>query len=180
MQQSRSDSNGAKSHVKGRSWDRLASQGLSSSVSQGTIWRYVAVDGFSAVIPRSRHAVVWMVVNGAFFGLTMAWGRLIGDTSAAQRNGLERRQRRAVGIGFRHGDPDVRTVTDLGADLQELPNRLTLSASQGGLLQSETTQGVACRRRRTAAGVDWRASLPRVRSANRPNCCSFMRFSRAQ
>ncbi len=32
---------------------------------------------------------------------------------------------------------------DLGADLQELQaNRLTLSASQGGLLQSETTQGV--------------------------------------
>ena len=31
---------------------------------------------------------------------------------------------------------------DLGADLQELQaNRLTLSASQGGLLQSETTQG---------------------------------------
>ena len=40
-----SDSNGAKSHVKGRSWDRLASQDLSPSVSQGTIWRYVAVDG---------------------------------------------------------------------------------------------------------------------------------------
>ena len=39
-----SDSNGAKSHVKGRSWDRLASQDLSPSVSQGTIWRYVAVD----------------------------------------------------------------------------------------------------------------------------------------
>ena len=39
-----SDSNGAKSHVKGRCWDRLASQGLSPSVSQGTIWRYVAVD----------------------------------------------------------------------------------------------------------------------------------------
>ena len=37
-----SDSNGAKSHVKGRSWDRLASQDLSPSVSQGTIWRYVA------------------------------------------------------------------------------------------------------------------------------------------
>ena len=33
-----------KSHVKGRSWDRLASQDLSPSVSQGTIWRYVAVD----------------------------------------------------------------------------------------------------------------------------------------
>ena len=32
---------------------------------------------------------------------------------------------------------------DLGADLQELQaNRLTLSASQGGLLQSETRQGV--------------------------------------
>ena len=32
---------------------------------------------------------------------------------------------------------------DLGADLQELQaNRLTLSASQGGLLESETTQGV--------------------------------------
>ncbi len=32
---------------------------------------------------------------------------------------------------------------DLGADLEELQaNRLTLSASQGGLLQSETTQGV--------------------------------------
>ena len=31
----------------------------------------------------------------------------------------------------------------LGADLEELQaNRLTLSASQGGLLQSETTQGV--------------------------------------
>ena len=46
-----------------------------------------------------------------------------------------------------------RTVrADLGADLQELQaNRLTLSASQGGLLQSETTQG--------------------------SNCCSFMRFS---
>ena len=28
-----------------RSWDRLASQDLSPSVSQGTIWRYVAVDG---------------------------------------------------------------------------------------------------------------------------------------
>ena len=40
-----SDSNGAKSHVKGRSWDRLASQDLSPSVSQGTIRRYVAVDG---------------------------------------------------------------------------------------------------------------------------------------
>ena len=40
-----SDSNGAKSHVTGRSWDRLASQDLSPSVSQGTIWRYVAVDG---------------------------------------------------------------------------------------------------------------------------------------
>ena len=40
-----SDSNGAKSHVKGRSWDRLASQDLSPSISQGTIWRYVAVDG---------------------------------------------------------------------------------------------------------------------------------------
>ena len=39
-----SDSNGAKSHVKSRSWDRLASQDLSPSVSQGTIWRYVAVD----------------------------------------------------------------------------------------------------------------------------------------
>ena len=39
-----SDSNGAKSHVKGRCWDRLASQDLSPSVSQGTIWRYVAVD----------------------------------------------------------------------------------------------------------------------------------------
>ena len=39
-----SDSNGAKSHVKGRSWDRLASQDLSPSVSQETIWRYVAVD----------------------------------------------------------------------------------------------------------------------------------------
>ena len=39
-----SDSNGAKSHVKGRSWDRLASQDLSPTVSQGTIWRYVAVD----------------------------------------------------------------------------------------------------------------------------------------
>ena len=39
-----SDSNGARSHVKGRSWDRLASQDLSPSVSQGTIWRYVAVD----------------------------------------------------------------------------------------------------------------------------------------
>ena len=39
-----SDSNGAKLHVKGRSWDRLASQDLSPSVSQGTIWRYVAVD----------------------------------------------------------------------------------------------------------------------------------------
>ena len=39
-----SDSNGAKAHVKGRSWDRLASQDLSPSVSQGTIWRYVAVD----------------------------------------------------------------------------------------------------------------------------------------
>ena len=39
-----SDSNGAKSHVKGRSWDRLASQDLSPSVSQGIIWRYVAVD----------------------------------------------------------------------------------------------------------------------------------------
>ena len=34
----------ANSHVKGRSWDCLASQDLSSSVSQGTIWRYVAVD----------------------------------------------------------------------------------------------------------------------------------------
>ena len=34
----------AKSHVKGRCWDRLASQDLSPSVSQGTIWRYVAVD----------------------------------------------------------------------------------------------------------------------------------------
>ena len=31
--------------LRGRSWDRLASQGLSPSVSQGTIWRYVAVDG---------------------------------------------------------------------------------------------------------------------------------------
>ena len=31
--------------LKGRSWDRLASQDLSPSVSQGTIWRYVAVDG---------------------------------------------------------------------------------------------------------------------------------------
>ena len=40
-----SDSNGAKSHVKGRCWDRLASQDLSPSVSQGTIRRYVAVDG---------------------------------------------------------------------------------------------------------------------------------------
>ena len=39
-----SDSNGAKSYVKGRSWDRLAGQDLSPSVSQGTIWRYVAVD----------------------------------------------------------------------------------------------------------------------------------------
>ena len=39
-----SDSNGAKSHVKGRSWNRLASQDLSPSVSQGAIWRYVAVD----------------------------------------------------------------------------------------------------------------------------------------
>ena len=39
-----SDSNGAKSHVKGRCWDRLASQDLSPSVSQGTIRRYVAVD----------------------------------------------------------------------------------------------------------------------------------------
>ena len=39
-----SDSNGAKSHVKGRSWDCLASHDLSPSVSQGTIWRYVAVD----------------------------------------------------------------------------------------------------------------------------------------
>ena len=39
-----SDSNGAKSHVKGRCWDHLASQDLSPSVSQGTIWRYVAVD----------------------------------------------------------------------------------------------------------------------------------------
>ena len=50
----------------------------------------------------------------------------------------------AVGIGFRHGDPDVADrEADLGADLEELQaNRLTLSASQGGLLQSETTQGV--------------------------------------
>ena len=39
-----SDSNGAKSHFKGRCWDRLASQDLSPSVSQGTIRRYVAVD----------------------------------------------------------------------------------------------------------------------------------------
>ena len=38
----------------------------------------------------------------------------------------------AVGIGFRHGDPDVADrEADLGADLQELQaNRLTLSASQ--------------------------------------------------
>ena len=41
-----SDSNGAESHVKGRSWDRLASQDLSPSVSQGTIRRYVAVGPF--------------------------------------------------------------------------------------------------------------------------------------
>ena len=49
-----SDSNGAKSHVKGRSWDRLASQDLSPSVSQGTIWRYVAVDrrlGYAYSLP---------------------------------------------------------------------------------------------------------------------------------
>ena len=55
-----SDSNGAKAHVKGRSWDRLASQDLSPSVSQGTIWRYVAVDG-SLVTPSSRQSSLTFV-----------------------------------------------------------------------------------------------------------------------
>ena len=52
-----SDSNGTKSHVKGRCWDRLASQDLSPSVSQGTIWRYVAVDrrlGYGVTRRRTR------------------------------------------------------------------------------------------------------------------------------
>ena len=42
--QQEGSANGANSHVKGRCWDRLASQDLSPSVSQGTIWRDVAVD----------------------------------------------------------------------------------------------------------------------------------------
>ncbi len=75
------------------------------------------------------------------------WGRLIGtDLSSAEEwpGGFnDGSEDLAVGIGFRHGDPDVADrEADLGADLEELQaNRLTLSASQGGLL-SETTQGV--------------------------------------
>ena len=99
-----------------------------------------------------------------------------GQTSAAQRNGLEvsndGSEDLAVGIGFRHGDPDVADrEADLGADLQELQaNRLTLSASQGGLLQSETTQGV---HEHVGGGGQIQPEIGAHRSANRSNCCSF-------
>ncbi len=45
-----------------------------------------------------------------------------------------------VGIGFRHGDPDVANrQTDLSSDLEELQaDRLALSAGQIGILQSQT------------------------------------------
>ena len=81
--------------------------------------------------------------DGMYSGRARPWNEIGTDL---QRNGLEvsndGSEDLAVGIGFRHGDPDVADrEADLGADLEELQaNRLTLSASQGGLLQSETSK----------------------------------------
>ena len=64
-----SDSNGAKSHVKGRSWDRLASQDLSPSVSQGTIW----------LTPMESRVAVWLAEGKSVRDMAEATGRTQGS-----------------------------------------------------------------------------------------------------
>ena len=115
-----------------------------------------------AIDPVQGVTVVYLVVNGAFpvteciqaeLGLSDGrfrfWGRLIGtELSSAEelawRFANEGSEDLAVGIGFRLEDPDVSGPGECGgrrsSGASSESNCLTLSASQGGLLQSETTE----------------------------------------